>query len=149
MNKHILIAYVSYFGNCRKIAEAAAHACEAKGASATLFPVMESTELPGSRDALLFICPVRMGNIVKPARSFARKIARDGGPFAIGVSHGAPLDHFFSPVKPAARLCRKMKRRGMEQIGEPVFFMVEGQEGPPAPGWEDKAEQLAAALIES
>lgn len=148
MEKTIMIAWASWFGNCEKLAENLEEKCRAQGLNPRRVALLKGEAPPEGWDALVLVTPVRMGNVAGPSRKFAKAAARRGGgkPFALVISHGAPLEHFFSPVKPSRKLAAKLVKRGMKELREPLFCMVAEQEGPLKEGWEEKLEALAMEL---
>ncbi|ADK79401.1 flavodoxin family protein [Sediminispirochaeta smaragdinae] len=152
MVKKILIAYSSYFGNCKKAASTLAASCDEEGMETSLYPILESETLPEKPDILVLVTPVRVRKIVGPSKKFLRKIGEKDLRYALVVSHGAALDHFFSPVPATKKLERHLERKEMVRITEPLFLQVERQQGPLSKGYEkrlaDLAKQLSQAVSE-
>jgi hypothetical protein len=151
--RRIIIAFSSWFGNGRTAAATLARECTARGAVVTEIDLLADApprprEVTAAEwDAAVIVTPVRAGMIVRPARRFARFVARRrGAEVAVVVTHAAPFDHFFSPTKPTGRLVKRLRRRKVTLLADPVYLQVRTQEGPLPGDYAERMVQLATAL---
>ncbi len=147
--KNVLISYMSYFGNSRKCAGLFDEDLKSRGFETQLISIKDNEKPSGEWDTLIVFSPVRMGNVVGKTRKFIRKLDCSGKNFALVISHGADLDHRFSPVKPTEKLQVRMTEKGMLKVADPTYIKVVSNEGPPVEGFEDTLGELADSLVNS
>ncbi len=141
-----LIAFVSYHGNSKHVAETLAREVTSRGHQVQIVPVLQDQSRNDDWDVLFVCAPVRGGAVVGPARRFAARVARSGATFALAITHGAPLNHFFSPVRSTRKLRRRLENRGMRALSDSLFFRVTETTGPLEEGFEQKLADLADRL---
>lgn len=143
----VLIAYMTYFGNSRKFAETFREKLRSRDFHTELISMKDGEEPSDDWDVLVLFSPVRIGKVVGKTRKYARKLRTSGKPFALVISHGADFDNFFSPVKPAEKLHRKMGKAGMVHFSDPTYIKVLDTEGPPEEDFPQKLDELANKLL--
>lgn len=148
MATRIIVAYTSWYGNCRKAAEYLGDALKTRGCAVELVSIRDSETPSGAADGVVLVTPVRMGRIPAPSRAFARTIKRFSPkvPFDLVVTHGAPLDHFFSPVKTTKRLLQRLRRRGFQVGDEPLYLRVTTEKGPLPGDYAARLDALAESI---
>jgi len=142
-----VIAFVTYHGNCERAAQTLATLVEADGNQATVVSIRDGRIPDESWDALVICAPVHAGSIVRIARRFALQRAHRDRRFALVVSHGAPLNHFFSPIRSADKTHRRLIRRGMTAVLPPTYLRVAEPKGPFEAGFEEKLVEVRDALF--
>ena len=152
--KHVLIAYMTYYGNNRKCAELFAQILDSKSIPFELISLRDGQKPSKDWELLTLFAPVRIGNIVVKARRFLKRIDGSGKGIAMVITHGADLDATgfearFVPVKPSEKLLARVVEKGMTKAADITYIKIQDQKGPPEEGFEEKLRDLACVISEA
>ncbi len=142
----VCIAYMSYYGNGKMVAEEMASLLGDAGHQITMVQVRDGgrNDLPES-DLLVVGTPIRMGKIVRKTRKFVKTL--NGRRYALYVTHASDIDgNKFTPTEPANDLMTYMESRGNQCVSEPLFIQVQEMKGPLEEGWRQKVADFVSSL---
>ena len=147
MEKNILVAFASYYGNNRRMAGIFGEMAEHAGFPVEMISLTEGEKPSSEWDVLALFAPVRAGSIVSPARKFSQSSAASGKGFALVISHTTELSTpLWSPRRSAGKLQRRLAALGMRPASEVTYIQLETQKGPPREGFENLLKSLADRL---
>jgi flavodoxin len=156
-----VIAFDSYFGNTRSVAEAMKEEIERTGHEAALLNLRTSREVPSEGDFLMVGSPTRFKKMTRPAKRLVKKLDAK----AWGAKPVAVFDTF-SPyrgddpkkaesskkwVDPGAAgfLIALAEKRGLKVRTPPLRCSVKDMKGPLDDGELDRAREYARQFASS
>lgn len=149
-----LVVYDSIFGNTERVARAVAEVLEAPVKRASRLDPADLADL----ELLVVGSPTRAFNPTSDAKSLFGRLPAGALEGVRAAAFDTRLDtervqsgafNLFSRMfgYAAAKLVKRLRRRGAEIIAEPTWFFVQDSEGPLVAGELERARGWAASLI--
>ncbi len=158
----IIVAYDTFYGNTKLVAEAIADQAKAEGHEVELRSVKESYPTPPQGDALFVGSPVRIGNLSRPTRRFVKKLDRTAWkdkPIVVftTTAMGAKPDatdkqkqsaqKWTSDVGPKFR--DKIRASGLNAVDTVLYVEVKDVKGPLVDTGVEKAKQFTHEVLQA
>jgi len=140
-----LVIYESEYGNTEKVARAIAEALGQHG-EARVTPVRSVTALEaGDLDVLAVGAPTQRHGLPAPVKELLERTPQGelAGVRALAFDTRYPRVRWITGSA-AKEIGSRLRRLGGKVLAAPESFFVEGAEGPPEPGEEDRARAWAA-----
>lgn len=157
-----LVAYDSYFGNTKRVAEAIAEQIKADGHEAELRSVREKYSSPPQGDFLFVGSPVRIAKVTRRARKFVKKLDAEAWrnkPVAIFVTVLPSSPNETDPKKkaqaekwvlmPGPKFRDMARARGLNVVDKVLMAGVKDMKGPLADNAVEMAKQYAHEFMET
>lgn len=155
-----VVAFDSFYGNTRQVAEAIADELRKSGHEASLLYLRQSREVPSEADFLIVGSPTRMGRMTGKAKRILKKLRTEAWksrPIGVFDTHvplpddPAEREKRFKWVVPGAagKLASLAEKRGLKVLGKPLRCAVKDMKGPLADGEIDKARAYAREFAQS
>lgn len=155
-----IVAYDTFYGNTRQVAEALVEQIRAEGHEAELKNVRERPSSPPVGDFLFVGSPVRFRKVTRATKRFLKRLdsaAWKGKPVAVFTTVGempgpdAPEEKRRSAEKwilPGAVALRDFARaRGLNAVDEVLRVGVKDMKGPIVPGGVEQAKAFAVDIL--
>lgn len=156
----IVVAYDTYYGNTKQVAEAIAEQAKSEGHEVELRDVKESYPSPPQGDALFVGSPVRVGRVTRATRRFVKKLDRtawkDKPIIVFTTTAMAPKEDATEKQKQSAqkwafdvapKFKDKMKARGLNAMDSVLFVEVKDVKGPLVDTGLEKARQFTHEVL--
>ncbi len=148
----VIVAYDTYYGNTKQVAEAIADEFRSAGHEAEILNVKDEHNSPQG-DLLVIGTPIRMAKVPRPARRFIKRLDREawkGKPIIVLTTVG-PLKE--NPTEkdretaqkwgynPGLKFRDKIKSRGLSPVEQVLYVEVKDLKGPLVDTGIEKARQ--------
>lgn len=156
-----VIAFDSYYGNTRAVAESMKGAVERAGHQAVLLNLRTSREIPSQGDFLMVGSPTRFGKMTRPSKRLVRKLdakAWASKPVAVFDTYSPyrgddpkKKESSVKWVEPGAAglLASLAEKKGLRVRSPPLRCSVKDMKGPLDEGELDKAREYARQFASS
>ena len=158
----IVVAYDTYYGNTKQVAEAIAEQAKSEGHEVELRDVKQAHPSPPSGDMLFIGSPVRVGRVTRSTRRFVKRLDRaawTGKPVVVFTTTAmAPKADATEKQKQAAqkwafdvapKFRDKIKARGLSALDAVLFVEVTDVKGPLVEAGLEKARQFTHEILSS
>ncbi|HUV25593.1 MAG TPA: flavodoxin domain-containing protein [Methanomassiliicoccales archaeon] len=144
----ISISYLSKYGNGKMAMEKLSDLLSEYGHDVSISSVTDITpdQIPKS-DIYVFSTSVHAGKPPGKMRKFVGKLSREGGKYALVVTH-LPEPKAKTPrwKKTEGIMNEALQTAGLTPASECLSLEVKGIKGPLEDGWEDKIKDLAESI---
>ena len=157
----ILVAYDTYYGNTKQVAEAIAEQARTEGHEVELRNLKESFSSPPQADALFVGSPVRIAKVTRATRRFVKRLDRTmwkEKPIIVFTTTAmAPKPDATEKQKQSAqkwafdvapKFKDKIKARGLNALDSVLFVEVKDVKGPLVDTGVEKARQFTHEILQ-
>ena len=156
-----VVAYDSYFGNTKAVAEAIVDELKVEGHEAELTSVRDRNAARAQGDILFVGSPVRFGAVSRRAKRYVKKLNEDAWrdkPIAVFTTTlMLPDDATDAQIRDQDRydrgaglkLCDLAKSKGLNSVESPLWVEVESVKGPLVETGVEKTHQFTHDVLHS
>jgi menaquinone-dependent protoporphyrinogen IX oxidase len=157
----IVVAYDTYYGNTKQVAETIAEQAKAEGHEVELRNVKEGYPTPPQGEALFVGSPVRVGKVTRATRRFVKRLDptawRNKPIIVFTTTAKAPADDATEKQKRVAqkwafdvapKFKDKIKAHGLNALDTILFVEVKDVKGPLVDTGVEKAKQFAHEILQ-
>lgn len=156
-----IVAYDSYYGNTKKVAEAIVEQIKADGHDAELRSIREDYPSPPAGDFILVGSPVRMGSVTGRTKRFVKHLDKSWSskPMAIFATIGRHPEGEVTEKQEASykkwaldaapKLRDKAKERGFNAVEKVLAVEVKDQKGPLVDNGIEQTKQFTHEFLQS
>ncbi len=158
----VIVAYDTFYGNTKQVAEAIAEQARADGNEVELRDVKQDYPTPPQGDVLFIGSPVRVARVTRPTRRFVKRLDKNawsGRPIVVFTTTAmAPKADATEKQKQTAqkwafdvgpKFKEKIRSRGLNAIDQVLFVEVKDVKGPLVDTGLEKAKQFTHEVLQS
>jgi len=157
----VIIAYDTYYGNTKQVAEAIADEFKTAGHEVEVRNVKEDYPSPPLGDLLVIGTPIRMARVPRPARRFIKKLDREtwkGKPIitytTVGPIKANPTEKEKETAQkwgynPGLKFRDMIRSRGLAAVEQVLYVEVKDLKGPLVDTGIEKARQYVRDFLKT